>query len=73
MIMNKPDIATQRTIIQSAIQSIEAEAYSLTLSGEAMKTIGLLEKATEIGGQLAKSMQLHAFYTAKLNELEGGV
>jgi len=67
--MNKPDTTTQRAIIESAIKSIEAECYSLTLSGEAMKTIGLVEKATEIGEQLAKSMKLHAFYTAKLNEL----
>ena len=67
--MNKPDTTTQRAIIESAIKSIEAECYSLTLSGEAMKTIGLVEKAAEIGEQLAKSMKLHAFYTAKLNEL----
>jgi len=67
--MNKPDTTTQRAIIESAIKSVEAECYSLTLSGEAMKTIGLVEKATEIGEQLAKSMKLHAFYTAKLNEL----
>ena len=67
--MNKHDTTTQRAIIESAIKSIEAECYSLTLSGEAMKTIGLVEKATEIGEQLAKSMKLHAFYTAKLNEL----
>lgn len=67
--MNKPDITTQRAIIESAIKSIEEECYSLTLSGEAMKTIGLVEKATELSEQLAKSMKLHAFYTAKLNEL----
>ena len=67
--MNKPDTTTQCAIIESAIKSVEAECYSLTLSGEAMKTIGLVEKATEIGEQLAKSMKLHAFYTAKLNEL----
>ena len=67
--MNKPDTTTQRAIIESAIKSIEAECYSLTLSGEAMKTIGLVEKAAEIGEQLAKSTKLHAFYTAKLNEL----
>lgn len=67
--MNKPDNTTQRSIIESAIKAIEVECYSLTLSGEAMKTIGLVEKATEIGEQLAKSMKLHAFYTAKLNEL----
>lgn len=67
--MNKPDITTQRAIIETAIKSIESECYSLTLSGEAMKTIGLVEKATELGEQLAKSMKLHAFYTAKLNEL----
>ena len=67
--MNKPDTTTQRAIIENAIKSIEAECYSLTLSGEAMKTIGLVEKAAEIGEQLAKSMKLHAFYTAKLNEL----
>lgn len=67
--MNKPDTTTQRAIIESAIKSVEAECYSLTLSGEAMKTIGLVEKAAEIGEQLAKSMKLHAFYTAKLNEL----
>jgi len=67
--MNKPDTTTQRAIIENAIKSIEAECYSLTLSGEAMKTIGLVEKATELGEQLAKSMKLHAFYTVKLNEL----
>jgi len=67
--MNKPDTITQRTIVESALKSIEAECYSLTLSGEAMRTIGLVEKATELGEQLAKSMKLHAFYTAKLNEL----
>lgn len=67
--MNKPDITTQRTIIESAIKSIEAECYSLTMSGEAMKTIGMTEKALEIGEQLAKSMKLHAFYTGKLAEL----
>ena len=67
--MNKPDTSTQRSIIESAIQSIETECFSLTLSGEAMKTIGLVEKATELGEQLAKSMKLHAFYTAKLQEL----
>lgn len=67
--MNKPDTTTQRAIIENAIKAIESECYSLTLSGEAMKTIGLVEKATEIGEQLAKSMKLHAFYTAKLNEL----
>jgi hypothetical protein len=67
--MNKPDTTTQRTIIESAIKSIEAESYSLTLSGEAMRMIGLVEKATELGEQLAKSMKLHAFYSAKLNEL----
>ena len=67
--MNKPETATQRAIIESAIKSTEAECYSLTLSGEAMKTIGLVEKATELGEQLAKSMKLHAFYTSKLNDL----
>lgn len=67
--MDKPNITTQRAIIESAIKSIEAECYSLTMSGEAMKTIGMTEKAMEIGGQLAKSMQLHAFYTGKLNDL----
>lgn len=67
--MNKPDTNTQRSIIENAIKAIEAESYSLTLSGEAMKTIGLVEKATELGEQLAKSMKLHAFYTAKLHEL----
>lgn len=67
--MNKPDTSTQRSIIENAIKTIEAESYSLTLSGEAMKTIGLVEKAAEIGEQLAKSLKLHAFYTAKLNEL----
>ncbi|WP_395735175.1 hypothetical protein [Prosthecobacter sp.] len=67
--MNKPDTTTQRAIIETAIKSIESECYSLTLSGEAMRTIGLVEKATELGEQLAKSMKLHAFYTAKLNEL----
>ncbi len=67
--MNKPDFTTQRTIIETAIKAIESECYSLTLSGEAMRTIGLVEKATELGEQLAKSMKLHAFYTGKLNEL----
>lgn len=67
--MNKPDPTTQRAIIETAIKSIENECYSLTLSGEAMKTIGLVEKATEIGEQLAKSMKLHAFYMEKLNQL----
>jgi hypothetical protein len=67
--MQKPDANTQRTIIETAIKSIESECYSLTLSGEAMRTIGLVEKATELAEQLAKSMKLHAFYTAKLNEL----
>lgn len=67
--MNKPDTTTQRAIVESAIKAIETECYSLTLSGEAMKTIGLTEKATEIGEQLAKSMKLHAFYTSKLAEL----
>lgn len=67
--MNKPDTTVQKAIIEAAIQATEHECYSLTLSGEAMKTIGLTEKAAEIGEQLAKSMQLHAFYTAKLAEL----
>jgi len=67
--MNKPDTDTQRNIIESAIKAIESECFSLTLSGEAMKTIGLVEKAAEIGEQLAKAMKLHAFYTTKLNEL----
>lgn len=67
--MNKPDIPAQRAILENAIKSIEAECYSLALSGEAMKTIGLVEKATEIGEQLAKSMKLHAFYMEKLNQL----
>lgn len=67
--METPDKETQTAIITQALKSIEAECYSLTLSGEAMKTIGLVEKATEIGEQLAKSMQLHAFYSAKLAEL----
>jgi hypothetical protein len=67
--MNKPDMNTQRGIIESAIKSIEQECYSITLSGEAMRTIGLVEKATELGEQLAKSMKLHAFYTGKLAEL----
>ncbi|OYW74626.1 MAG: hypothetical protein B7Z37_16890 [Verrucomicrobia bacterium 12-59-8] len=67
--MNKPDTTTQRSIIEAAIKAIESECYSLTLSGEAMRTIGLVEKATELGEQLAKSMKLHAFYSAKLNEL----
>lgn len=67
--MNKPDTTTQRTIIENAIKAIEAECYSFSLSGEAMKTIGLVEKATELGEQLAKSLQLHAFYTEKLNQL----
>ncbi|WP_395746611.1 hypothetical protein [Prosthecobacter sp.] len=67
--MNKPDTATQRSIIETAIKAIESECYSLTLSGEAMRTIGLVEKAEEAAEQLAKSMKLHAFYTSKLNEL----
>ncbi len=67
--MNKPDTTTQRGIIEAAIKSIEQECYSLTLSGEAMRTIGLVEKATELGEQLAKSLKLHAFYSGKLAEL----
>jgi hypothetical protein len=67
--MNKPEAETQKSIIQAALKAIEVECYSLTLSGEAMKTIGMTAKAEEIGEQLAKSMALHAFYTAKLNEL----
>lgn len=68
--MNKPDISTQKTIIEAAIKSIESEAYSLKLSGEAMRSIGLVEKAEELGRQLAKAMQVHDFYTAKSKELE---
>jgi hypothetical protein len=70
--MNKPDINAQRAIIQSAISSVEEEIYTLALYGEAMKTIGLTAKAEEFGGKLADSMKLHAFYTAKLNDISVG-
>lgn len=67
--MNQPDITTQRNIIDAALKSIEVEIYSFRLSGEALKTIGLVEKATEVAEKLAQAMKLHAFYSAKLAEL----
>lgn len=67
--MNKPDTTTQRAIIESALKTIEAEAYSLKIAGEAFQAIGVVAKAEEKATQLADAMKLHAFYTAKLAEL----
>ncbi len=67
--MNQPDKATQKSIIENTLKSLENECYSLSTSAEAFKTVGLTERAESFAKQLADAMKLHAFYTTKLNEL----
>lgn len=67
--MNKPNIESQRSVLNSNIAELEKAAYNHTVASEAFQACGLLDEAKAHAGKLADTMKLHAFYTSKLNEL----
>lgn len=67
--MNKPDIDTQRAILQNSIRQLEAEAYNHQVTGEAFNACGFPEDGRKHAELLAKSLKLHAHFTTKLAEL----